>query len=215
MAKLIFDATAIRPIVEHMMNSTEWAKGYGETGKPGPQLILVHDEGIYCMSNGVPGLMAGDGERHVVAYAKGYNPHTDEDVWDRARDAVGGDDFGEHLTLSPDQIASILGGDFKRLEINVNKRSISIAVITNAPAATRPATDAEVSKQLQRVMRTRLLFVRDGAVRQTNPVPAAFLARLRADKAYCATVTEQYKASVVLNVLTPADALAAYRKVQP
>lgn len=63
-------------------------------GKPG--LWLVKDDGIYLMSNGIPALLIEDDKPdHVCAYAKGYDPHVDGDVWTACRNAVGGDDFSE------------------------------------------------------------------------------------------------------------------------
>jgi hypothetical protein len=215
MTKLVFDAATVRSIVEHMTAATEWRKEYGAKGKGHPQLVLVHDEGIYVMSNGVPGLKAGDDKKHVVAYAKGYNPHTDRDVLERARDAVGGDDFAEYLTLSANQTASILSGDIKRLEIGFNSRSISLAVITNSPAPTRPATDAEMSKRIQRAMRTRIIFLRDGKLLQSQPMPAPSVALLKGDKGYLALMTQRFRADTILNVLPPTEALALYRKAKP
>ena len=114
MPRLIFSFNELRPLIDHAKaaNSTqatmdqkwEWlaAQGVPEdqifhrmgemteadnnaAAKPG--LILVKDDGIYLMSN-------GGGEKSLnVAYASGYNPKVDGDVWDKCRDAVGGDDF--------------------------------------------------------------------------------------------------------------------------
>jgi hypothetical protein len=45
------------------------------------------------MSNGVPGLLAGDGPRHVVAHAAEADPHLQPDTFDAVkRKASGGDD---------------------------------------------------------------------------------------------------------------------------
>lgn len=78
-----------------------------------PSLWIVKDNGIYLMSNGLPRLMDpvkqrspnGLHEMEVcqVVYARGFDPRTDPGVWERSRDAVGGDDFGE--TLPADFVA--------------------------------------------------------------------------------------------------------------
>lgn len=59
---------------------------------PPAGLELVHDSGIYLMSN------ANEGEDEPgVAYALGYNPSVDPNWYDDARSAVGGDDFSEGI----------------------------------------------------------------------------------------------------------------------
>jgi hypothetical protein len=57
-------------------------------------LWLVKDDGIYLMSNGVSDRECGE------AYAVGFDPKRDQDVWDLSRDAAGGDDFSEFLAAS-------------------------------------------------------------------------------------------------------------------
>tara|TARA_R110000796_G_scaffold63317_3_gene146407 strand:+ start:242 stop:610 length:369 start_codon:yes stop_codon:yes gene_type:complete len=68
---------------------------------------FVKDSGIYLM-NGWGNQVAED---NVVVYAKGYEPESD-DCWERCRGAVGGDDFGEGLTMSKDMLTRLVdGGD--------------------------------------------------------------------------------------------------------
>ncbi|WP_455233589.1 DUF3085 domain-containing protein [Geopseudomonas aromaticivorans] len=62
-------------------------------------LWLVKDQGIYLISNGSPRLQAEGSDSSVVVHAKGYNPECDEDWYDAARSAVGGDDFVEFIPL--------------------------------------------------------------------------------------------------------------------
>ena len=65
--------------------------------------FLDRPDPIYLMSPGVhPEPASGDrAGRAPVAYASGFDPTRDEGmaVWDRARDAVGGDDFAEAVPL--------------------------------------------------------------------------------------------------------------------
>jgi len=214
MAKLKFEGDVVRRIVEHMTTSTNWSKGYGEKGKPHPQLVLVKDEGIYILSNGAPVQMEPEGNKRLVCYAKGYDPTRADrmDVWDRARDAVGGDDFAEYLTLSPAQLAAILGGDFKHLEIGVNRNSISVAVATNSPQPARPISDTELLAGLQRRMRTRMFVVIDGKIRHSKPFPASTIARLKTDPAFLADMRRRFQTDTILNVLPAAELLAIYRQ---
>tara|TARA_R110000737_G_scaffold211296_2_gene228961 strand:+ start:614 stop:982 length:369 start_codon:yes stop_codon:yes gene_type:complete len=66
---------------------------------------FVKDSGIYLMN----GWGNQDPKKNVVVYAKGYNPESD-DCWDRCRDAVGGDDFGEGLPMDKDQLTRLANG---------------------------------------------------------------------------------------------------------
>ncbi len=88
-------------------------------------LWLVKDSGIYLMSNGTPGLMAGE-KSHKIVYAKGYNPNTDEDVWDRCRDAVEGDDFGEFVPI-----------EWLDISVEEGKRTFSIKMTTRSMSLVR------------------------------------------------------------------------------
>lgn len=87
-------------LINHAQASPEWRKAFwDEEGTPEPCLEFVKDDGIYLMSNGIPGMERDEAYTHVV-YAKGYDPRTG-DVWDKCRAAVGGDDFVEYLELAP------------------------------------------------------------------------------------------------------------------
>jgi hypothetical protein len=93
----------LEPLIAHAINSVEHHLTYAqsESGQinPAPALHWVKDEGIYLMSNGSPCLPRPDGEKgSLVIYAEGFDPKED-DVWDAARDEVGGDDFVENLSI--------------------------------------------------------------------------------------------------------------------
>ncbi|MDF5910542.1 DUF3085 domain-containing protein [Morganella morganii] len=67
------------------------------------RFFFVKDHGVY--------VMAAKGEKnsngmHNVCYANGFNPDTTDfdELWDRMRDACGGDDFCESLELDPRSI---------------------------------------------------------------------------------------------------------------
>ena len=105
----IADATRIAKHSLHapgQMPSFTGIKGKGSAARPQyavptePSVLLVHDEGVYLMSNGTPpDLLEGTIEdgRRFVAYAEGCHPIRDSDSYDAARDLVGGDDFSEVL----------------------------------------------------------------------------------------------------------------------
>lgn len=107
MATLRFKPQDVRRVVDHAKAASNHREYFGE--QIGPSALLVKDDGIYLMSNGVPrdleqptgqGIRADMGERTFVAYAAGFNPEKDRNVWECSRDAVGGDDFGEPIELT-------------------------------------------------------------------------------------------------------------------
>ncbi|MEY8940622.1 DUF3085 domain-containing protein [Klebsiella michiganensis] len=60
-------------------------------------LLFVKDHGVYVMA--AKGEKNGNG-MHNVCYANGFNPDTADfdELWDRMRDACGGDDFANPWT---------------------------------------------------------------------------------------------------------------------
>lgn len=114
MAKLTFRTAEVRELVKHARASEEHQAPYG-LGDPSPGLFLVKDEGVYLMSNGIPSQELpdqGNGKNRVkVAYAVGFDPVKQDrmEVYDRARAAVGGDDFIEFVPL--DMIEQVMGGE--------------------------------------------------------------------------------------------------------
>jgi len=64
---------------------------------PTPALWFVGDEGLYLMSNGLPGQPHPDGgDRLLVVYADGYHTAMSKHA---IADEIGGDDFCEPLPL--------------------------------------------------------------------------------------------------------------------
>ncbi len=141
MARLVFRAADVRRVVEHSLAAPvqrEHAVDFdAKTGKmimkpvEAPAVILVHDQGVYLMSNGTPGDALVPGTtgkyfKHHVAYAKDCDPAKDGEWWDNARDLVGGDDFSETLPWAQ-QIKDVLDRGAKTITINFGKSKISIA----------------------------------------------------------------------------------------
>jgi hypothetical protein len=99
-SELTFDGAAVLRELQHSLAATERRPNFGQqqdglTGTTTPPgLWLVKDDGIYVMSNAV-------GFQPV--YAQGYRAGS-PGVWDRARDAVGGDDFCEFIDAGPELV---------------------------------------------------------------------------------------------------------------
>jgi hypothetical protein len=130
MPTLSFNPADVRRCVNHAYAAKDWSKGFGDRGKPRPQLIFVHDEGLYLMSNGKPGDENKGGPTAMfAAYARGYDPNKldRQVVWDKA---VGGDDFAEYLDLSDDMVDTIQSDTFASFKLTVTQNSIEIRVGT-------------------------------------------------------------------------------------
>ena len=83
---------------------------------------FVKDEGIYVMNS----YANEDPEDNLVVYALGYDPHKDDDVWERSWRAVGRDDFAESIPLSEQQLTRLLLG--RHLVLEVSETDIKIEV---------------------------------------------------------------------------------------
>jgi hypothetical protein len=114
MAQHTEEAATHAPTLEQQFDKTLWKKGLDlhedeifrsngdhiDLAKVPPGFWLVKDRGIYMMSNGRPRqLLDAGATKSYVVYAKGYQPGVDEDWFDRACDAVGGDDFVQFIPL--------------------------------------------------------------------------------------------------------------------
>ena len=125
MGLLKFDYDEVRELYDHALSCEEFKGAYGQ--KPVPSLFLVHDQGVYLMSAGIPHLpnTAGKPESSKVAYAEGCSPD-DDDWWDEARRLVGGDDFAEVLPLN--LFEQVLGLGLVDIRITVNLGATRLTV---------------------------------------------------------------------------------------
>jgi hypothetical protein len=139
MASLVFNAKDVLRIVEHSLAAKEQQRqvvGYDKethalqyATPEAPAVMLVHDDGVYLMSNGIPRDLRnpGDADGHApsyVAYAKGCNPGLNDDWWDTSRALVGGDDFAETLPWANEIKARIEAG----------RRNITFTITSNGIA---------------------------------------------------------------------------------
>ena len=112
MTTLIFEGKDLKAIAKDTLNADEWELPYEslyededevKREKAIPSFTLVKDDGIYLMSGNTKTKLYKKGKNRIC-YAKGYNP-TKEDVWEKCRYAVGGDDFAEKLKVEYEWIA--------------------------------------------------------------------------------------------------------------
>ena len=77
------------------------------TSKKG--IYLVKDDGIYLMNAFSLAKGKAPKEEGLVVYAEGYDPSTNENVWEDSY-LVSSDDFGEFLEMTPIMLASVHNG---------------------------------------------------------------------------------------------------------
>ena len=129
MGHLLFNVDAnLKQIVRHTMESKEWRKNYGAPPIP-KSLLLVHAEGVYLMSAGVPGNVKNEESgQHHVAYALGLDPSINEDYWADSRDVVGGDDFASPFSI--EELAPVILGDqCSYVRINLTESHFDISLM--------------------------------------------------------------------------------------
>jgi len=96
METLRFRTADLLPLIAHALAAKEHDPAFGDPKPAGPALWLVHERGVYLMSNGMPRLLDDNG-RSRVAYAEGCDPDRDPEWWETSEALVGGDDFAEVL----------------------------------------------------------------------------------------------------------------------
>lgn len=142
--KMKFARDDVRRLVAHATAATEWSEVYGEGGDA-PGLILVHDDGVYLMSNGKPGDMVRrvgrkggkPTEMHFVAYAAGTDPTQGafEDWYELSRALVGGDDFGISFPIG--WAVDFLAGDGEVFEVAFDGEESMVYFPTGSAAEAR------------------------------------------------------------------------------
>lgn len=134
MPNLIFKAADALRVVQHSLAAKkqaerliEYRDGKAITAPPeAASVLLVHDQGVYLMSNGEPrDLIAKGSKSSFVAYAQGCDPKADADWYDTARHLVGGDDFGECLPWAA-EIKAQLDAGAQQITITISGDSIEL-----------------------------------------------------------------------------------------
>ena len=112
MTQILFaPSETLAQIFKHTKEAKKWSNPYGIMPEMENQMHidLVKDSGIYIMSGAYENLTGPDGEVNLVAYAMGFEPST-EDLYQRTRDAAGGDDFCEPLPLDGKMVNQVIDG---------------------------------------------------------------------------------------------------------
>jgi hypothetical protein len=100
MIRLRFPLRDVLALADHAVAAPDHGPTYNQHAEgttPTPSLWFVGDEGLYLMSNGLPGHPdPNDADRQRVVYADGYDSPLSKHAVSRQ---IGGDDFVEALPL--------------------------------------------------------------------------------------------------------------------
>lgn len=125
LTRLVFDnGEALQRLAIGTMKAEKFRIPYTDQATSDKGVLFVKDEGIYLMNayaGGKPPNALG-----TVVYADSFDPNKDEEVWERSRQAVGGDDFGEFIQLPEIVLRAIITLQLKKLIVNMNKESYSV-----------------------------------------------------------------------------------------
>ena len=125
MTRLVFDnGEALRRLAIGTMKAEKFRIPYTDQDTSDKGVLLVKDEGIYLMNAYAGGKPPN--ELGTVVFAESYDPTKDEDVWERSRQAVGGDDFGEFVPLPEIVLRAIVMRQLKKLIIDMSEESYSV-----------------------------------------------------------------------------------------
>lgn len=125
MTRLVFDnGEALRRLAIGTMKAEKFRIPYTDQDTSDKGVLFVKDEGIYLMNAYAGGKPPN--ELGTVVFAESYDPTKDEDVWERSRQAVGGDDFGEFVPLPEIVLRAIVMRQLKKLIIDMNEESYSV-----------------------------------------------------------------------------------------
>lgn len=125
MTRLVFDnGEALRRLAIGTMKAEKFRIPYTDQDTSDKGVLFVKDEGIYIMNAYAGGKPPN--ELGTVVFAESYDPTKDEDVWERSRQAVGGDDFGEFVPLPEIVLRAIVMRQLKKLIIDMSEESYSV-----------------------------------------------------------------------------------------
>jgi len=94
------------------------------TSKKG--VYLVKDDGIYLMNAFSLAKGKTPSAEGFTVYAEGYDPSTNENVWEDSY-LVSGDDFGEFVEMSSSMLASVANGS--DITLMISAETIELKVV--------------------------------------------------------------------------------------
>ena len=124
MTTLTFKSKEFPRMLEFMRNN-ERKIPYGEFTKDFG-LHLVKDDGIYLMAGTFESDKLDEKRCHVI-YAQGYSLKT-KDLWEKCREAVGGDDFAEWIPLNEAMVKALEKNGHMKIEFTPSEITTSVYV---------------------------------------------------------------------------------------
>ena len=126
MTRLVFDnGEALRRLAIGTMKAEKFRIPYTDQDTSDKGVLLVKDEGIYLMNAYAGGKPPN--ELGTVVFAESYDPTKDKDVWERSRQAVGGDDFGEFVPLPEIVLRAIVMRQLNKLIVHMGEESYDLS----------------------------------------------------------------------------------------
>ena len=127
MTTLTFKSKEFPRMMEFMRNHNR-AIPNGKGGEPTKDfgLHLVKDDGIYLMAGTLESDKLDEKRCHVI-YAQGYSPKT-KDLWEKCREAVGGDDFAEWIPLNEAMVKALEKNGHMKIEFTPSEITTSVYV---------------------------------------------------------------------------------------
>ena len=122
MTTLTFKSKEFPRMLEFMRNN-ERKIPYGEFTKDFG-LHLVKDDGIYLMAGTFESDKLDEKRCHVI-YAQGYSPKT-KDLWEKCREAVGGDDFAEWIPLNEAMVKALEKNGHMKIKFTPSEITTSV-----------------------------------------------------------------------------------------
>lgn len=139
LVKLHFKTSEVKKLVDHVEACKKFRGVYGMETSFKPGLILVGDDGVYLMSNGLPNLTKDKTKKNknFVAYAEESNPEKMEfDDYRHAKEATfGHDDGAEFLDIASFQFVKTTKEEV--FTIKITETQIEISVLAPYEAGTK------------------------------------------------------------------------------
>ena len=99
----------LRKLAQQTLKAKKFKLPYTNETTSKKGVYLVKDDGIYLMNAFSLAKGKTPSTEGFTVYAEGYDPSTNENVWEDSY-LVSGDDFGEFLEMTPVMLASVHNG---------------------------------------------------------------------------------------------------------
>jgi len=116
----------LRKLAQQTLKAKKFKLPYTNETTSKKGVYLVKDDGIYLMNAFSLAKGKAPKEEGLVVYAEGYDPSTNENVWEDSY-LVSGDDFGEFVEMSSSMLASVANGS--DITLTISAETIELKVV--------------------------------------------------------------------------------------